>query len=206
MVVSRRSAKNLNWAGAVVLACLGLALLPVPVRAQQPTPGNVVPMQVQPAKKTPMSVDEEIETLRRALQQLEEQKRKEQGQGAPSKPANQASPWPANWKEENKVIDEINRQMREVEENRTLMNAAHIMLGRAHKELAWLKTKSPADPKETNKVIDEINRLTREVEENRTLYNAARIMLGRAHKELALLKAKSADSKVPSNVVPVSPR
>src|SRR5262249_5078637 len=41
---------------------------------------NVVPTQVQPAKKTPMSLDEQIEALRRVLQQLEEQKRKAQGQ------------------------------------------------------------------------------------------------------------------------------
>ena len=85
MFMSRRTAKNLNGAGALVLACLGLALLPVPARAQQTTPDNVVPIQVQPAKKTP-ALDEQIEAVRRALQQLEEQKRKEQGQAAPNHP------------------------------------------------------------------------------------------------------------------------
>ncbi len=219
MIVSRRTAKNLNRAGAVVLGCLGLALLPVPVRSQQPTPDNVVPIQVRPAQKTPKSVDEQIEALRRALQQLEEQKRKEQGQAAPPKPANvtvggpplanPAAAYPANWKETNKVIDEINRLMREDEENRTLYKAGGIKLRRAHAELALLKAKSPADPKETNKVIEEINRLMREDEENRTLYKAGGIKLRRAHAELALLRGKSADSRVlPRNVVPVpvSPR
>src|SRR5439155_22399244 len=97
MIMSGRSAKNLNWAGALGLACLGLALLPVPVRAQQTTPGSVVPIQLQPAKKTPMSLDVQIEALRRVLQQLEEQKRKEQGQ-----PAEKTSPKDA--KTEQKVL------------------------------------------------------------------------------------------------------
>jgi hypothetical protein len=66
--MNRRTAKNLNWAGAVVLACLGVALSPVPVRAQQPTPDKVVPIRVQPVNKTQMSVDEQIEALRRVLQ------------------------------------------------------------------------------------------------------------------------------------------
>jgi hypothetical protein len=208
MITSRRTAKHLNWAGAVVLGCLGLALLPAAVRAQQPTPNNVVPIQVQPAKKTP-SLDEQIEALRCVLQQLEEQKRKEQGQAAPAKPGDPGSPWPANWKEINKVVDDINRLLREVEENGTLLKAGEIKLGRAHAELALLKAKSPADPKETNKVIDEINRLLREDEESRTLFNAANIRLRRAYAEVEKLKGSSASSRVlPSNVIPVqvSPR
>ena len=86
MIMNRRAAKSLYWAGAVALACLGLAFLPAPVRAQQPTPdkllfGSEVPSQGQPAKKTP-SLDEQIEALRGVLQQLEEQKRKEQKSSA----------------------------------------------------------------------------------------------------------------------------
>jgi hypothetical protein len=80
MIMSGRTAKNLSWAGALGLACLGLALLPfVPVRAQDT-------QRERPAVKT--SLDQQIETLRSVLQQLEEQKRKQQGRAAPSKPAN----------------------------------------------------------------------------------------------------------------------
>ena len=142
MIMNGRSAKNLNWGGVLVLACLGLALLPVPVRAQQPTPDNVVPIQVQPAKKKAMSVDEQIEALRRVLQQLEEQKRKEQGQGAPSKPANQASPWPANWKEINKAIEVVNRLSRDAEDKRAALREAEIRLRQAHAEVEKLQGKS----------------------------------------------------------------
>jgi hypothetical protein len=208
MMMTRRIAKNLNSAGAVVLGCFGLALLPLPVRAQQPTPDKVAPSQVQPAKKMP-SLDEQIEVLRSVLQQLEEQKRKEQGQAAPSKPADPASPWSANSKEINKAVDEINRLLREAEENETLYRAAEIKRRRADAELALLKAKSPADPMETNKIIDEINRLTREIEESRTLCNAAHIRLRRAYAEVERLKGGSAGSRaLPSNVVPVpvSPR
>jgi len=211
VIISRRTAKSHNWAGAVVLAGVSLALLPVPVRGQQPTPNNVVPFQVQPAKKTP-GLDEQIEVLRSVLRQLEEQKRKEQGQAAPSKPGDPASPSPDNSKEINKVVDEINRLLSEAEENETLFRAAEIKRKRASAELALLKAKSPADPMETNKIIDEINRLTREIEESRTLYSAAHIRLQRAYAEVEKLKGKSAGSRVlpknvvPVNVVPVSPR
>ena len=208
MIMSRRTAKNLNRAGAVVLACLGLALLPVPVRAQPPTPANVVPIQVQPAKKPPLSVDEQIEALRRVLQQLEEQKRKEQGQGAPSKPANpdkkrsalqddlvmRLAYWSAFSNEEGRrqAIEALNRILE------MLQKQGH----RSNQASPW-----PANRKEINKAIEEVNRLMRDAEEKRAALREAEIRLRQAYAEVEKLQGKSAGSRVaPTNVVPVSPR
>jgi hypothetical protein len=213
MIMSRRTAKNLNWAGAVVLACLGLALLPVPVRAQQPTPDNVVPIQVQPAKKTPMSVDEQIEALRRVLQQLEEQKRKEQGQGAPSKPANpdkkrsalqddlvmRLAYWSAFSNEEGRrqAIEALNRILEMLQKQGQGASSKP-----ANQASPW-----PANWKEINKAIEEVNRLMHDAEDKRAALREAEIRLRQAHAEVEKLRGKSAGSRgLPSNVVPVSPR
>jgi hypothetical protein len=70
MIISRRTAKNFNWARAVGRACLGLALLALPVRAQQPTPGNVVLVQVPPAAEK--TSEEKVVTPEQAIKQRQE--------------------------------------------------------------------------------------------------------------------------------------
>ena len=226
MIMSRRTAKNLNGAGAAVLACLGLAILPVPVRAQQPTADNVVPIQVQPANTSPMSVDGQIETLRRALQQLEEQKRKEQGQAAPSKPGDPGSPWPANWQEINNAIEPVNQLTLEIEELRAALHLANLRKTRALENVKRLEGKYPrssdspwpANWQEINNAIRPVNDLTLEIEELHAAIRLAEIKKTRALAKVDQLKAKSAGPKVDqpkgqsagtpssSNVVPVSPR
>jgi hypothetical protein len=219
MILSRRTAKSLNRAGAVVLACLGLALLPVPVRAQSPIPVKVTPIQVQPAKKTP-SLDEQIEAQRRALRQLEEQKRKQQGKGA--------SPWPANWQEVNKAIEPVNQLTLEIEELRAALHLANIRKARALENVKRLEGKyprsstssAPVNWQEVNKAIEPVNQLTLEIEELRAALQLANIRKARALAKVDELKAKFAGPKAnqpqgksagtPSsgNVVPVpvSPR
>jgi beta-lactamase regulating signal transducer with metallopeptidase domain len=158
MIMSGQTHKTLNWAGALGLASLGLALLPlVPGRAQDterrpldPTAeqkaqldaarsalerqlqGLRIAVQTQQAQTQQTPIDEQIEALRRALQILEEQKRKGQG----------SAPKSASPDEIKKAHDEVVTLADLAKAKRDDLRKAEVALQKAQARLAKLQGKT----------------------------------------------------------------
>jgi beta-lactamase regulating signal transducer with metallopeptidase domain len=159
MIMSGRTPKTLGWTGCFAVACLGVTLLPlIPVRAQdnERRERRVIDVTAQDAQveaarsalaaqlenlrsavraqnqAKPASIDEQIEALRRVLQSLEEQKRKEQGPGRTS----------ANPEDVKKAQDEVAKLSQIVADKRRDLARAEAALQRARARLGELGVRS----------------------------------------------------------------
>jgi bla regulator protein BlaR1 len=153
MIMSGQTPRTLNGSAFLGLAVFGLALLPlVPARAQDRERSTAEPVQEQKvqldaagaglerqlqeltaslqiaqAQPKNTSVDEQIEALRRVLQLLEEQRRKEKGGAA------------ANPEEVKKARDEVAKLSQVAQEKRAALTRAEIELQKAQARLAKLE-------------------------------------------------------------------
>src|SRR5262249_5851552 len=132
MILQARTPRSLSWAGCLVVAGLGFFLLPlVPVQAQE-TPKNQL---VQVADKE--SVDQQIETLKKAIMVLEKQKQA----GKSTKPEEKKVD-PAALKQAQDVVDQLAKQ---IEVKRNELRDLETKLRQARARLAALGGKVQFD-------------------------------------------------------------